>query len=158
MGAYYLERGAAQRPSKVIYDRAESAFARTSVEELDWDRILEGIDWLHWTGITPALSESSAALTLEACRLARERGIIVSCDLNYRRKLWSEDRARQVMGRLMGYVDVCLANEEDAACVLGIQASGTDVERGIVDAGRYLPALRGFWWVARARTAGPESP
>ena len=139
MGVYYLERGAAQRPSKVIYDRAESAFSHASAGELDWDRILDGVGWFHWTGITPALSESSAALTLKACRLARERGIVVSCDLNYRRKLWSKERAHQVMGQLMEYVDVCFANEEDAACVLGIQASGADVERGIVDAGRYLP-------------------
>ena len=121
------------------FGKAESAFSHASAGELDWDRILDGVGWFHWTGITPALSESSAALTLRACRLARERGIVVSCDLNYRRKLWSKERAHQVMGQLMEYVDVCFANEEDAACVLGIQASGADVERGIVDAGRYLP-------------------
>ena len=133
VGIYYLEKGASQRPSKVIYDRAGSAIATASPEDFDWKKIFEGADWFHFTGITPALNDNVAAICLEACKAARELGVKVSCDLNYRNKLWSKQKAGEVMGELCNYVDVCIANEEDAADVFGIKASNTDVTAGTVN-------------------------
>lgn len=130
MGLYYLEKGASQRPSRVIYDRAYSAMALARREEFDWERLLDGIGWFHWTGITAALSDEMASACLEACRSAKEKGITVSCDLNYRKKLWDSGKARRVMEQLMPYVDVCVANEEDAEKVLGIRPGENDVEGG----------------------------
>lgn len=130
MGLYYLEKGASQRPSKVIYDRSYSAISLSQPNEYDWEAIFDGIDWFHWTGINPALSKSLIAVCEAACRKAKEKGIIVSCDLNYRKNLWSTEKAQEVMGRLLKYVDVCVANEEDADKVLGIKASNNDVESG----------------------------
>ncbi len=130
VGVYYCEKGASQRPSKVIYDRAHSAIADASAEDFDWDRIFDGAVWFHFTGITPALSDGMAEITLEAVKAAKERGITVSCDLNYRNKLWSKEKAGQVMGELCRYVDVCIANEEDAADVFGIRAEKTDITAG----------------------------
>ena len=133
VGIYFLEKGASQRPSKVIYDRAGSSIATASPEDFDWDDIFEGADWFHFTGITPALSDSCAEICLAACKAARAKGVQISCDLNYRNKLWSKEKAGKVMGELMQYVDVCIANEQDADDVFGIKASNTDVTGGKVD-------------------------
>lgn len=133
VGIYYLEKGASQRPSKVIYDRAGSAIACAKPGEIDWDAVFTGADWFHFTGITPALSESAAQLCMEACRAAAAHGVTVSCDLNYRKNLWTRERAGEVMGALLPYVNVCIANEEDAADVFGIRAADTDVTKGEVN-------------------------
>ena len=130
VGIYFLEKGASQRPSKVIYDRAHSAIAEAAETDFDWDRIFKGADWFHFTGITPALSDSAAAVCLAACKAAKSKGITVSCDLNYRANLWPREKAGEVMGRLMEFVNICVANEEDAADVFGIRASGSDVTTG----------------------------
>ena len=128
MGTYYLEKGASQRPSKVIYDRAYSAVALAREDEFDWDALFEGVGWFHWTGINPALSEQLGEICLKACQTAKKKGITVSCDLNYRKNLWSSEQARKVMTGLLPYVDVCVGNEEDADKTLGIRAKDTDVE------------------------------
>lgn len=133
LGIYYLEKGASQRPSKVIYDRAGSSISQAAKDEFDWDDILEGADWFHFTGITPALGSNVAEICLEAVKAARAKGITVSCDLNYRNKLWSKEKAGEVMGELCKYVDVCIANEQDADDVFGIKARNTDVTSGKVD-------------------------
>ena len=133
VGIYFLEKGASQRPSKVIYDRAGSSIAEAVKEDFDWDKIFEGADWFHFTGITPALGDNVAEICLEAVKKAKEKGITVSCDLNYRNKLWSKEKAGQVMGELCKYVDVCIANEEDAGDVFGIKAANTDVTSGQVN-------------------------
>ena len=133
VGIYFLEKGASQRPSKVIYDRAGSAIATATTEDFDWDKIFDNVDWFHFTGITPALGDNVAAICLEACKKAKEKGITVSCDLNYRKKLWTKEKAGQVMGELCSYVDVCIANEEDASDVFGIKAANTDVTTGKVN-------------------------
>ena len=130
VGIYYLEKGASVRGSKVVYDRANSSISTASKEDFDWNSILDGADWFHFTGITPALGDNVAEITLEAVKAAKEKGITVSCDLNYRKKLWSKEKAREVMATLMPYVDVCIANEEDADDVFGIKAEGTDVNAG----------------------------
>ena len=114
MGLYYLEKGASQRPSKVIYDRAYSAIALANSTDFDWDQIFEGANWFHWTGINPALSENVAKICEDACVAAKAKGVVVSCDLNYRAKLWSPEQAQRIMKPLMKYVDVCICNEEDA--------------------------------------------
>ncbi len=133
VGIYFLEKGASQRPSKVIYDRAGSAIAKATTDDFNWDAIFDGADWFHFTGITPALGDNVAEICLEACKKAKERNITVSCDLNYRKKLWTKEKAGQVMGELCKYVDVCIANEEDAADVFGIKAANTDVTSGKVN-------------------------
>jgi len=133
IGIYFLEKGASQRPSKVIYDRAGSAIAKARREDFDWKSIFEGVEWFHFTGITPALNDTAADICLDACKAAKGAGVTVSCDLNYRNKLWSKEKAGQVMGRLCDYVDVCIANEEDAADVFGIRAEDTDVMAGEVN-------------------------
>lgn len=137
VGIYYLEKGASQRPSKVIYDRAYSAIALATVDEFDWDSLFEGVDHFHFTGITPALSPNLAEICLRAVQTAKAKSIRVSCDLNYRKNLWSREEAGQVMARLMPYVDICIANEEDAADVFGIHAAKTDVNRGELDHAAY---------------------
>lgn len=133
VGIYFLEKGASQRPSKVIYDRAGSSIATAKPEDFDWNSIFEGVEWFHFTGITPALGDNVAAICLDACKAAKEKGITISCDLNYRNKLWSKEKAGQVMGELCQYVDVCISNEEDASDVFGIKAAGTDVTAGQVN-------------------------
>lgn len=133
VGIYFLEKGASQRPSKVIYDRAGSAIATAVKADFDWKKIFEGVSWFHFTGITPALNDEVAAICLEACKAAKDAGVTISCDLNYRNKLWSKEKAGQVMGELCQYVDVCIANEEDAADVFGIRSAGTDVTAGTVN-------------------------
>jgi len=133
VGIYFLEKGASQRPSKVVYDRAGSSIATATVDDFDWNQIFKGVDWFHFTGITPALSDNVAEICLEACKAAKERGITISCDLNYRNKLWTKEKAGQVMGKLCQYIDVCIANEEDAGDVFGIKAADTDVTTGKVN-------------------------
>ena len=130
VGIYFLEKGASQRPSKVIYDRAHSSISTATKEDFNWDEIFKDVTWFHFTGITPALGDNVAEICLEACKVAREKGITISCDLNYRKKLWTKAKACEVMGKLMQYVDVCIANEEDAADVFGIHAQETDVTGG----------------------------
>lgn len=133
VGIYYLEKGASQRASKVIYDRAGSAIATASKADFDWNKIFEGAEWFHFTGITPALGDNVAEICLEACKAAKAKGLTVSCDLNYRKNLWTREKAGKVMDGLMKYVDVCIANEEDAADVFGIKAADTDVTTGKVN-------------------------
>lgn len=142
VGIYFLEKGASQRPSKVIYDRAGSSIATASGEDFNWKEIFDGAEWFHFTGITPALNDQVAAICLEACRAAKEAGVTISCDLNYRNKLWSKEKAGQVMGELCQYVDVCIANEEDAADVFGIHAADTDVTAGEVNREGYKDVAR----------------
>lgn len=142
LGTYYVEKGASQRGSKVIYDRAGSAIALARREEFDWDSLLEGAEWFHFTGITPALGGELPAICLDAVKAARARGVTVSCDLNYRGKLWSREKAGQVMATLMPYVDVCIANEEDAKDVFGIAAKHTDVASGKLDKDGYVSVAR----------------
>ncbi len=133
IGIYYLEKGASQRPSKVIYDRAGSSLCTASSDDFQWKDIFAGADWFHFTGITPALNDTVADLCLMACQAAKEAGVTISCDLNYRSKLWSKEKAGRVMENLCKYVDVCIANEEDAADVFGIRAANTDVSAGTVN-------------------------
>ena len=133
VGIYFLEKGASQRPSKVIYDRAGSSIATATKEDFNWKEIFDGAEWFHFTGIIPALNDEVAAICLEACKAAKENGVTISCDLNYRNKLWSKEKAGEVMGELCKYVDVCIANEEDAADVFGIHAANTDVTTGTVN-------------------------
>lgn len=142
IGVIYTERGASQRPSRVVYDRGHTAMATARPENFDWEKIFEGAGWFHFTGITAALSDSCAEICLEACRKAKEKGLIVSCDLNYRKKLWSEEKARSVMEKLVSYVDVLIANEEDADKVLGIRADDTDVMAGKLNRDGYADVAR----------------
>lgn len=130
LGVYYCEKGASQRPSKVIYDRAGSSIATAEPSEFEWEKIFAGADWFHWTGITPALSENMAQACMDACKAAKKLGLTVSCDLNYRNKLWTREQAGACMAKLMPYVDVCIANEEDAKDVFGIEAADTDITGG----------------------------
>ena len=154
VGIYYLEKGASQRPSKVIYDRAGSSIATADTSDFDWEDIFKGADWFHFTGITPALGDNVAAICLEAVKEAKKQGVKISCDLNYRKKLWTREKAGEVMAELMKYVDVCIANEEDAADVFGIKAANTDVTKGEVnhdgykDVAKQLAERFGFSHVA----------
>ena len=153
VGIYYLESGSAMRPSKVIYDRAHSAIAEATPDDFDFDAIMAGADWFHWSGITPALSDSAAELTRLACEAAKRHGVMVSVDLNFRKKLWTPEKAQSVMRPLMTYVDVCIGNEEDAERCLGfkadagVEAGQTAVEgyRGIF---RSMAEAFGFKYVA----------
>lgn len=142
VGIYYCEKGASQRPSKVIYDRAYSAIAMAKPEDFDWERIFENVTWFHFTGITPALSDSMAAITLAACKAAKAKNITISCDLNFRKKLWSKEKAGSVMGELCRYVDYCIANEEDAKDVFGIEADNTDINTGKLDRNGYISVAK----------------
>lgn len=153
VGIYYCETGASMRPSKVIYDRAGSAIAEASPEDFDFDAIMEGADWFHWSGITPAVSDKAAELTRLACEAAKRKGVTVSCDLNFRKKLWTKEKAQSIMRPLMQYVDVCIGNEEDAELCLGFKPSA-DVEGGVTDAEGYKGIFKemaqefGFRYVA----------
>lgn len=142
VGIYYCEKGASQRPSKVIYDRAGSAIAEAVSTDFDWKSILEGAKWFHVTGITPALSANAAQITIEACKTAKEMGITVSTDLNYRKKLWTKEEARNVMTEVCKYVDYCIANEEDAKDVFGIEADNTDIESGKLNREGYISVAK----------------
>lgn len=130
LGIYFLETGASMRPSKVIYDRAESSIAQAQVEEFDFDEIFKDAEWFHFSGITPAISKAGAALTEAALIAAKKHGVTVSVDLNYRKKLWTPKEAKETMTKLMKYVDVCIGNEEDAEKVLGFKPGDTDVTSG----------------------------
>ena len=130
IGVYFMEKGASQRGSLCIYDREHSAIQEAHPEEFDWDAIFEDAKWFHFSGITPALGGNLAGICRQACEAAKRKGIPISCDLNYRKKLWNCDQARLVMGDLCRYVDVCIVNEEDAKNVFGIEAGDTDIESG----------------------------
>jgi len=142
VGIYFLEKGASQRPSKVIYDRAHSAIAEAERNDFDWKSIFNGASWFHFTGISPAISDSAAAITADACKAAKEAGLTVSCDLNYRKNLWPREKAGTVMAGLMRYVDLCIANEEDASDVFGIRAEDTDVSSGKISHAAYESVAR----------------
>lgn len=142
VGIYYCEKGASQRPSKVIYDRAYSSIAMAKKEDFDWSAIFDGVEWFHFTGITPALSDETAKICLEACKAAKEKGITISCDLNFRKKLWSKEKAGQVMSSLCEYIDICIANEEDAKDVFGIEADGSDITGGKLDRDGYISVAK----------------
>lgn len=142
LGIFFAEKGASQRPSKVIYDRKNSAIALAEPSSFDWEKIFDGADWFHITGITPALSDSLAKISVDAVKAAKKAGLTVSCDINYRSKLWSAEKARPVMTEIMQYVDVCIGNEEDAEIVFGIKAGTTDVTKGQLDTDGYKKSLQ----------------
>lgn len=142
VGIYYCEKGASQRPSKVIYDRKYSSIATASEDDFDWDDIFSGADWFHFTGITPALSDDMAKITLEAVKAAKDNGLTVSCDLNFRKKLWTSEKACAVMSDVLKHVDVCIANEEDAKDVFGIEAENTDINSGKLDEEGYVSVAK----------------
>ncbi len=128
MGIYFLEKGASQRPSKVIYDRAGSSFAKAAPEDFDWERIFDGADWFHFSGITPALGDSMAEICLQACKAAKERNITISCDLNYRSNLWSKEKAARIMSGLYEYADVCITSQGEVCDIFGIEAADDSYE------------------------------
>ena len=130
VGIYFNEKGASQRGSVCIYDRAHSAIQEAKPEDFDWDKIFEGTEWFHFTGITPALGPNLVQMCVEACKAAKARGVKISCDLNYRGKLWTRAQAREAMTELAQYIDVCISNEEDAKDVFGIEAENTDIYGG----------------------------
>lgn len=142
LGIYFIEKGASQRPSKVIYDRKYSAIGMAERSDFDWETILDGAEWFHFTGITPALGDNVADITLDALRVCKAKGIKVSCDLNFRKKLWSSEKAGKVMTELCGYVDVCIANEEDAEKVFGIRPDANDVEGGKLNRAGYIDVAK----------------
>ena len=142
IGVFYAEKGASQRPSKIVYDRKGSSFATCSSEDFDFDAIFEGADHFHFTGITPALGENVARACEAACRAAKARGLTVSCDLNYRKNLWTREQARATMTKLMKYIDILVANEEDSADVLGIHAKDTDIVSGKLSREGYVDVAR----------------
>lgn len=132
MGIYFCEKGCSQRGSNVIYDRAGSAIAKIGENDLDISAVLDGAEWLHWTGITPAISDAMAEVTEKILIEAKRRNITVSCDLNYRKKLWSREKANAVMSKLVKYVDVLISNEEDCKDVFSIEAENTDINSGVI--------------------------
>ena len=142
VGIYFLEKGASQRGSVCIYDRAHSAIAEASSEDFDWDKIFEGAEWFHFTGITPALGGNLVEICKQACIAAKAHGVKISCDLNYRGKLWTRDEARAAMTELCKYVDVCISNEEDAKDVFGIEAENTDITAGELNKEGYKSVAR----------------
>lgn len=133
LGIYFLEKGASQRSSVCVYDRAHSAVQEASASDFDWEKIFKSAEWFHFTGITPALGSNVAAICKEACIQAKKEGLSVSCDLNYRSKLWTREEARAVMESFCPYIDLCICNEEDAKDVFGIEAAGSDVNSGKLD-------------------------
>lgn len=142
LGVYYIEKGASQRPSKVIYDRAGSSIQLADKLDFDWDAILGNARWFHFTGITPALGGNLLAICMEALQACKKKGITVSCDLNYRKKLWSKELAKSIMSELMPYVDLLIANESDAEDVFGIRADASDVENGVLNTSAYEGVAR----------------
>lgn len=141
IGIYFLESGSAMRPSKVVYDRAHSSISEADLSDFDFDAIMDGAEWFHWTGITPAISDKAAVLVKAACEAAKRHGVKVSCDLNFRKKLWTSEKAQSIMRPLMQYVDVCIGNEEDAALCLGFHPEA-DVTAGKTDAEGYKEIFR----------------
>lgn len=154
LGIYFLETGASMRASQVIYDRTGASIADVELSEFDFDKIFEGAEWFHTTGITPALSDKAAAVAEAALKAAKAKGITTSIDLNYRKKLWTKEKAREVMTRLCQYVDVCIGNEEDAETTLGFTAEGTDVTKGELNLDGYKSVFKqmkekfGFKYIA----------
>ncbi len=142
VGIYYNEKGASQRGSVCIYDRAHSAIQEADPSDFDWDAIFEGADWFHFTGITPALGENLVQICEQACKAAKARGLKISCDLNYRGKLWTREQAQKAMSTLCQYVDVCISNEEDAKDVFGIEAEATDIYGGKLNREGYQSVAR----------------
>jgi len=142
IGLYYLEKGASQRSSICIYDRNHTAIQEANPSEFNWDKIFDGADWFHFTGITPALGDNMAQACLDACQAAHRLHIPVSIDLNYRAKLWSREDARNVMTELCRYADICISNEEDAKDVFGIEAGDSNVNKGRLDKEGYLSVAR----------------
>ena len=142
VGIYYNEKGASQRGSVCIYDRAHSAIQESDPSDFDWDSIFEGAGWFHFTGITPALGPNLVEACRQACVAAKKRGIKISCDLNYRGKLWTRQQAREAMTELCQYVDVCISNEEDAKDVFGIEAEATDIYAGEINREGYKSVAR----------------
>ena len=142
LGIYFLETGSAMRPSNVIYDRANSSISKAKPEDFDFDKIFEGADWFHFTGITPAISDSAIILIEEALKAAKSKGIKISVDLNFRKKLWTSEKAISVMSKLCRYVDVCIGNEEDASKVLGFTPKNTDVNKGELELGSYTDIFK----------------
>jgi 2-dehydro-3-deoxygluconokinase len=138
IGIYFLESGASQRSSKVIYDRANSAIAGIKKGEIDWTMVFKNTDWFHWTGITPAISQDVREVLTDACIVAKKMGIMISCDLNFRAKMWTKKEAQSIMVPLMEYVNVCISNEEDAEKSLGLKAGKTNVEKGQIDQDGYF--------------------
>ena len=154
LGIYFLETGASMRASQVVYDRAGASIADVDAGEFDWDKIFDGADWFHTTGITPALSDKAAALTEAALKAAKAKGITTSIDLNYRKKLWSKEKAQKIMTNLCQYVDVCIGNEEDAETTLGFKSEGTDITKGELNLDGYKSVFQqmkekfGFKYIA----------
>lgn len=142
LGTYYVEKGASQRPSKVIYDRAGSSIQTASRKDFDWETILKGAKWFHFTGITPAIGGENPAICLDALKVCAKKGIKVSCDLNFRKKLWDSKTAEKVMTTLMPYVDVAIANESDMDDVFGIKVRGTDVDSGVLNKDGFIEAAK----------------
>lgn len=154
LGIYFLETGASMRASQVIYDRAGASIAEAEISDFDFEKIFEGAGWFHTTGITPALSDKCTALAEAALKIAKSKGITTSIDLNYRKKLWSKEKAKEVMTRLCQYVDVCIGNEEDAETTLGFKPAGSDVTKGELNIEGYKSVFKqmkdkfGFKYVA----------
>lgn len=142
LGVYFCEKGASQRPSKVIYDRAGSSFACADKDDFDWKEIFKCAEWFHFTGITPALSASVAEITRTAAQTAKENGLTVSCDLNYRKKLWTNEEAKATMSEILPFVDYCIANEEDMKDVFGIETENNDVTGGNLNKAGYVEAAK----------------
>lgn len=137
IGIYFMEKGASQRPSKIIYDRKYSSISTLEVSDFNWDEIFKDADYFHFSGITPALSDNLAKICLNACKIAKDKGLIVSCDLNYRNKLWTKSKANEVMSKIIPYVDICVGNEEDISDIFGIKPENTDVTQGKLSYGSY---------------------
>lgn len=154
LGIYFLETGASMRASQVVYDRSGASIADVDISEFDFDKILAGADWFHTTGITPALSDKAATLAEAALKIARSKGITTSIDLNYRKKLWTKEKAREIMTKLCQYVDVCIGNEEDADTTLGFKSAGTDITKGELNLEGYKDVFKqmkdkfGFKYIA----------
>ena len=142
VGIYFNERGASQRPSKCIYDRVGSAIAESLPEDFNWDKIFEGASWYHITGVTPALGGNLPEICIQSCKAAKEKGLTVSLDLNYRSKLWSKEEAKKTMEKIASYVDICIANEDDAKDVFGIESADTDTENGKLNKEGYKSVAR----------------
>lgn len=138
VGIYFLETGASQRASKVIYDRSNSSVSQIKSGDINWDEVMKGASWFHFTGITPALGTNARASLIDACKKAKENGAKISCDLNFRAKLWTEKEAQEVMIPLMKYVDVCIANEEDAEKSLGMKPHNTDIDKAELNESGYF--------------------
>lgn len=142
IGVYYLERGASQRPSAIIYDRKNTAISTAMRTDFDWDGIFQDATNFHFTGITPALSPSAAEICRDACEAAKRHGVVISCDLNYRASLWDLQTAQATMRRLAGYVDILIGNEEDSEKLLGVKPVGSDIVHGKLDKTAYATVAR----------------